>query len=156
MQELIGEIRKLIEYTGEGGTFGKQEVDLLCIKQVEAVIFDVTDHLGNKNTKAAIDTLHELIANKEPLQRLLILIYGHFKKLYFTKLAEQSGKNLAESLGLKPNQMFLTTKYKKQASYFEKATLRSILKELADLDANYKLGLIDLQVGLESILCNYC
>lgn len=156
MQELIGEIRKLIEYAGEGGSFGKKEVDLLCIKQVEAVIFDVTDYLGSKNTKAAIDTLHELIANKEPLQRLLVLIYNHFKKLYFTKLALRSGKNLAESLGLKPNQLFLTTKYKKQASYFEQATLRNILKELADLDANYKLGLIDLQVGLESILCNYC
>ena len=52
--------------------------------------------------------------------------------------------------------MFLTTKYKKQASYFEELALRSLIKELADLDANYKLGLIDLQIGLESILCNYC
>lgn len=138
------------------GSFGKAEVDMLCIKQVEAVIFDVTDYLGNKNTKAAIDTLHELIVKKEPLQKLLVLIYNHFKKLYFTKLAQQSGKNLAESLGLKPNQMFLTTKYKKQASYFEQETLRNILRELASLDANYKSGLIDLQVGLESILCNYC
>lgn len=156
MQELINEVRKLIEYTKTGGSFGREEVDLLTIKQTEAVIFDVTDYLGNKNTKAAIDTLHELVANKEPLQRLLILIYQHFKKLYYTKLAEKSGKNLAESLSLKPNQLFLTSKYKKQASYFEETTLRAILQQLSDLDFNYKLGVIDLQIGLDAILCNYC
>lgn len=100
--------------------------------------------------------MHELVYNKEPIQRLLTLIYNHFKKLYFTKLADRFNKNLAESLSLKPNQMFLTTKYKKQASYFEEKTLREILQALTDLDANYKLGLIDLELGLEAILCNYC
>ena len=34
--------------------------------------------------------------------------------------------------------------------------LKEILQELRDLDYNYKNGLIDLQVGLESILCRYC
>ena len=29
-------------------------------------------------------------------------------------------------------------------------------QSLIDLDYNYKAGLIDLQVGLESILCRYC
>lgn len=139
-----------------GGEFNKADIDLLCIKQIEAVIFDITDYLGNKNTKAAISTLNEFVAKKEPLQKLLVLIYNHFKKLYFTKISEKYKKNLVESLGLKPNQMFLTAKYKKQATYFEESTLRSIIRELADLDTNYKFGLIDLQIGLESILCNYC
>lgn len=156
MQEAINEIRKLIEYAGENGTIQKEDVDELCIKQTEAVIFDVTDYLGNKNTKKAISTLKELIYQKEPIQRLLTLIYNHFKKLYFTKLSEKYHKNLAESLNLKPNQMFLTSKYKKQASYFEEETLREILQALTDLDANYKIGLIDLEMGLEAILCNYC
>lgn len=156
MQDAINEIRKLIEYAGENGTIKKQDIDELCIKQTEAVIFDLTDYLGSKNVKDAISTLKELIYNKEPIQRLLTLIYNHFKKLYFTKLTEKYNKNLAESLSLKPNQMFLTTKYKKQASYFEERTLREILQALVDLDANYKLGLIDLEMGLEAILCNYC
>ena len=34
--------------------------------------------------------------------------------------------------------------------------LKSILNELIDLDYFYKIGLIDIQVGLESILCAYC
>lgn len=59
-------------------------------------------------------------------------------------------------MNLKPNQMFLVTKYKTQARYFEEQDLRKVLGEIIDLDANYKIGLIDLEVGLEAILCRYC
>lgn len=59
-------------------------------------------------------------------------------------------------MNLKPNQMFLVTKYKTQARYFEEKDLRNVLGEIIDLDANYKIGLIDLEVGLEAILCRYC
>ena len=156
MQVAINEIRKLIEHAGEGGTIKKEDVDSLCIKQIEAVIFNLTDYLGSKNTKEALNTLHNLEYNKEPVQRLLILIYNHFKKLYFKKLSESLKKNLVESLSLKPNQTFLTTKYKKQAGYFTENTLKDILQALIDLDANSKLGQIDLSLGLEAILCNYC
>ena len=34
--------------------------------------------------------------------------------------------------------------------------LRKILQELIDLDYNYKNGLIDINIGLEAILCRYC
>lgn len=52
--------------------------------------------------------------------------------------------------------MFLVTKYKTQAKYFEEIELRKLIDELINLDANYKIGLIDLDIGLEAILCNYC
>jgi len=45
-------------------------------------------------------------------------------------LAEEYNMNIAESLDLKPNQMFLTTKYKGQARYFKKSELKEILKKL--------------------------
>ena len=41
MQELINEIRKLIEYAGEDGTIQKEDIDSLCIKKLESVIFDL-------------------------------------------------------------------------------------------------------------------
>ena len=52
--------------------------------------------------------------------------------------------------------MFLVNKYKMQAGYFKTNEIRRILKELTDLDYKYKVGLIDLDVGLEAILCAYC
>ena len=155
MQELINEIRKLIEYAGSGGTITKQDIDLLSIKKMESIIFDLTDSLGKKDTKKAIDVLRGLVLAKEPLQKILITLYNHFKKLYLTKVALKENKDIAISLGLKPNQTFLTNKYKAQASYFKLNELRNILQSLCDLDYNYKIGLIDLNIGLESILCAY-
>ena len=156
MQDLINEIRKQIEYAGEGGTITKESIDLLCIKKLDAIIFDLTDNLGKKNTKKALEVLNGLIYNKEPIQKILITLYNHFKKLYTVKLCEKYNENITDSLNLKPNQTFLISKYKGQASYFKENELRNILDELINLDANYKVGLIDLQLGLEAILCRYC
>lgn len=156
MQDLINEIRKLIEYVGENGTITNEEIDMLSIKQIQAVIFDLTDNLGKKNIKQALEVLNNLLYSKEPIQKILITLYNHFKKLYIVKLSERFGKNLSDSLKLKPNQMFLINKYKMQANYFKEAELRKILSELINLDANYKIGLIDLNIGLESVLCRYC
>lgn len=156
MQSLINEIRKLIEYAGKGGKITKSDIDKLTIKQIDSVIFDLTDNLGKKHTAQALQVLDDLIYEKEPIQKILITLYNHFKKLYLTKLSLESGQNVKENLGLKPNQIFLVQKYIMQANYFEIVELEKILKELIDLDYKYKIGLIDVEVGLKSILCAYC
>ena len=156
MQDLINEIRKLIEYVGQGGTITKDDIDKLSIKKIESIIFDLTDSLGKKNTKVAIDVLRNLILAKEPVQKILITLYGHFKKLYLVKLALKNNKDIIYALDLKPNQTFLVNKYKMQAGYFKTSEIRKILNELCDLDYKYKIGLIDLEVGFEAVLCAYC
>lgn len=155
MQELINELKKLVEYVGPGNTMTKQDVDNLVIKKMESVIFDLTDCLGKKNLARAIEILRNLTLSKEPLPKILITLYNHFKRIYLTKYALKLNKDIAESLDLRPNQKFLVNKYKAQASYFSSEELRNILQELCDLDYKYKSGLIDIQVGLESILCAY-
>ena len=156
MQDLINEIRKLIEFVGQDGVITTKEVDLLSIKQIDSVIFDLTDNLGKKDTRKAIEVLNNLIYEKEPIQKILITLYNHFKKLYIVKIAEENRKDLASAMKLKPNQLFLTTKYKMQAKYFSKQEIEDILEAFVNLDANYKVGLIDINIGLESILCRYC
>ncbi len=154
MEDIINELRKLIEYEGKGNTIKKEDIDSLTIKKSESVIFDLTDNLGKRNIKEAINVLHNLEYSKEPVQKILIMLYKHFKKLYIVKLSDN--RNVAENLKLKPNQMFLVTKYQTQAKYFEENELRKILEEFINLDEKSKNGNVDLDVGLESILCKYC
>lgn len=156
MQELINEIRKLIEYAGNNGTIEKQDIDELCIKKMESIIFDLTDNLGKKNIAKSLEVLKNLIYAKEPIQKILISLYNHFKRLYLTSVSVVYNKDVIKSLNLKPNQTFLVGKYKTQARYFKGNELRGILQDLCDLDYQYKNGLIDLQVGLETVLCKYC
>ena len=156
MQFLINEIRKLIEFAGPNGTITKDSIDKLAIKQIDSVIFDLTDNLGNKKTNKALEVLDDLIYNKEPLQKILVTLYNHFKRLYLCSLAIKSNKDIASSLGLKSNQTFLVNKYKRTLTYFKEEELRKILEEFTNLDYNSKNGKIDLEIGLRSILCKYC
>lgn len=156
MQELINEIRKLIEYVGKGGIIKKEAVDKLSIKKIESIIFDLTDNLGKKNLSEALKVLENLIYAKEPMQKILITLYNHFRKIYITKLAINNNRDVTACLNLKPNQSFLTGKYKMQANYFDENNLKEMLKNLIDLDYESKNGLIDLRIGFESILCMYC
>lgn len=156
MQVLINEIRKLIEFAGENGTITKESIDKLTVKQIDSVVFDLTDNLGNKNVKKALEILDELIYQKEPLQRILYTLYNHFKKLYLCKIAVKLNKDIINALSLKPNQTFLVVKYKKQAASFSEDELMAILKEFTKLDYAYKNGKIDAIVGLKGILSRYC
>ena len=156
LQNLMNEIRKLIEYAGEGNTITKSAVNELAIKQIESVIFDLTDNLGNKKIEKALEVLDNLVYQKEPLQRILITLYTHFKRLYLCALAVENNVDVISALNLKPNQSFLVNKYKKQTSYFNIDQLRALLDELINLDYNSKIGNIDIDIGLRSILCSYC
>ena len=155
MQDLINEIRKLIEFAGNGGIVEKTDIDKLTIKQIQAIIFDLTDNLGTKQLSKAMEILDNLVYNKEPYQKILVTLYNHFKKLYLLKLHEVSNSNidLVTVLGLKPNQTFLVAKYKKQAFYFKTKELEEMIRNFAELDYKTKNGLIDIEVGLKSILC---
>lgn len=154
MQFIINELRKLIEYAGKGGEIKKEDIDSLTIKTTQSVIFDLTDNLGKKNIKEAMKILQNLKYNKEPTQMILIMLYRHFKKLYIVHLCK--GADIAKSLKLKPNQTFLARKYSMQANYFKEEELEIILNELINLDENSKNGNLDLDIGLDAILCNYC
>jgi len=154
LQDLINESRKLIEYAGQGETVTKGDIDNLCIKQMESIIFDLTDNLGKKNVAVAMQVLNNLIYSKEPIQKILMTLYNHFKKVYITKIAMKNNKDVASSLNLKPNQMFLVNKYRVQANSFKEEELKKVLEELIDLDYKYKIGQIDVNVGLETIICS--
>lgn len=156
MQTLINEIKKLIDYVGENGTIQNKDIDSMCTKTIDSNIFDLTDNMGKKNITEVIRILNELLYSKEPIQKILITLYNHCKKIYIVKLAEEQNRNIATELNLKPNQTFLVNKYKTQSKYFKMGELETILQELINLDYNYKIGNIDINIGLESILCRYC
>ncbi len=156
LQNLMNEIRKLIEHAGKNGTITVDDVNNLAIKQIESVIFELTDNLATRKIDKALEVLDNLIYQKEAIQKILITLYNHFKKVYLCTIAVNLNKDITTSLGLRSNQTFLVSKYKKQASYFKINELRDILNSLIDLDYNYKNGKIDIDIGLRSILCNYC
>lgn len=149
-QVLVNEITKLIDYV-DNKKITKADIDKMCIKTSEIIIFDLTDSYGKKDIKSTLRNLEDLIENKEPLQKILIMITKHFKSLLLSKIALEQGKNVAAELGINP---YPAKKYSDQSKNFSKEELIRIFKELAQLDVDSKVGKIDLKIGMQKIIMN--
>ena len=113
------------------------------------MFFDLTDSYGKKDIKATLKNLEDLIENKEPLQKILIMLTKHFKSLLLSKVILEQGKSVAAELGINP---YPAKKYSDQSKNFSKEELIKIFKELAQLDVDSKVGKIDLKIGLQKII----
>ena len=154
MQNLLNEIRKLIEYVGTGGTITKEVIDKLVIRKPEAVVFDLTDYLGTKNVKAAINCYRDLLSQNVADQIIIVMIYRHIRNLYIYKLSKP--EDVVKNLNLKSNQTFLPKIYARQAKLFTIEELKQILYELIYIDESSKNGNLDsISTGIESIMCRY-
>lgn len=152
LQDIMIELDKLTQYVGNEGEINKEAIDELCIKKSESIIFDLTDNLGKRNISKAIDVLHNLVSNKEPEQKILVMLYNHFKKLYIVKKSNRN--EISTNLKLKSNQTFLINKYTIQSNYFTETKLEEILKKFREIDEKSKNGEINISIGLDSVLCN--
>lgn len=147
---LNSEIDKLANCVLENSKITKDIIDKMCIKTSEIIIFDLIDCIGAKNSKIALKYLDELLENKEPIQKIMIMVFKHFKMLLLAKEALKAKKDVAQELDVKP---YPAKKYASQCGNFSQDELIKIIKELARLDVDSKNGRMDLKVGLQKIIC---
>ena len=147
---LKNEIEKLCTYAIDTKKITKEEIDNLSIRTSDVIIFDLTDSIGTKNIKGALKSLNELIENKEPIQKIVIMIAKHFKSLLVAKVAMMENRNVMDELATKSP--YACNKYKSQAKLFSFDELKEKIRDLAKLDIDSKTGLIDLKVGLDRII----
>lgn len=147
---LYNEVQKLVDYIGDRDEIKKADIENVGIRTLETIIFDLTDCLGTRNISNALRYLEELLEQKEPLQKILIMIARHFKSLLITKFCIQENRSVGDELNTKFP--FIINKYKDQSKKFTLDELKQILVELAELDVDSKIGKIDLKIGLELCL----
>lgn len=147
---LYNEIQKLIDFTYDKKEITKKDIDEVGIRNIETIIFDLTDSLGARNVANSIKILEELLMQKEPLQKIFIMIAKHFKSLLVTKICMSENRDVANELNIKFP--FIVNKYKDQARKFTRGELENLLLDIANLDVDSKIGKIDLKTGLEITL----
>lgn len=155
LQVLINEIRKLIEYAGPNGKITKESIDALTTELLDSEIFNLTDALGAGNMNRALEIYDELKYQKIDEAVIIASLFGHLERLYLTIYAVKLNKDIPSSIGIRTNSSFIIQKYKDQAKHFGARKLKTIMDALTKLDYDYKIGKIDSDIGLRSILCNY-
>lgn len=154
-QLLINEFRKIVAYLKEGDTLTKEIIDKICVRTLDAKIFDVIDNIIAKKKDIAFRELDDLIEGKTYIGVISSVIYKQLKQIYLIKLLEEDSKkqntkiDIAQKLNLTP---FVYTKLSKIKDMYTIEQLEKLLLEFADYDLNSKIGLDDSVLGLKRII----
>lgn len=153
MENIKRELEKLIcyKYYDEGIT--DEDVEQLCVIQIQNQIFDMVEAVARKNQKQALDLYYNLIALKEVPVKILALIARQFNMLLKVKEMKRKGYQdsvIAEQTGL--NAYFLKKKYIPQAAQFKQTQLEAALRSCVEADENIKTGRMSDILSVELII----
>jgi len=101
---LINEFKKITAYLDKGSILTKEDIDYICVKTLNAKVFDMLDLAVGKRKAEAISKLKELLDQKESAIGISIMLFKQIKQMYMIKLLELDGHvtNIAETLGIHP------------------------------------------------------
>ena len=153
MENIRREVEKLVcyKYYDEGIT--AEDVEELCIVQVQNQIFDMVEAVAQKNQKQALGLYYNLLALKEAPMKILALIARQFNMLLQVKEMKSKGyqeSEIAKQTGLNP--YFLKKKYIPQASRFKLPQLEAALKTCVEAEENVKTGRMPDVLSVELII----
>ena len=95
MTALAGEISKICAYS-EADTIVKSDIDAVTEPVLDAVVFQMTNLMGEGNYEAALIKLRQLLQMQEEHLSILGAIGAHFRRLSAAKILSESGKNYTD------------------------------------------------------------
>lgn len=140
MNLLKNESEKLRSYAVEKGSVSKDDIDLLCVNQVEDKIFDMIDAISEKKKEKTMELYDDLLYLQEPPMKILVLITRNFVQLLKIRFALDTGTpegQIASTFGIRP---YFVKKYIAQAKSFTKDQLLVCVKVCQDADISIKTG----------------
>ncbi len=155
MENIFSEMEKLISFTYGKDRIMKEDVDAICIEQVQNKIFDMLDAVAAKNIGKVMYYYNQMLELREPPLRILYMIAKQFNQLLQVK--ELIGKGYSTtSIG---NKMalrdFIAHKYVIQATKFPGIELSNALLDCVETEENIKQGRIADKIGVELLIVRY-
>lgn len=150
---LINEFKKITAYLEKGSMLTKEDIDYICVKTLNAKVFDMLDLAVAKKTDEAIYKLKELLQQKESAIGISIMLFKQIKQMYMIKLIQQDGtiNNIAEILGIHP---FVYRKLSYNEKKYTIDELKKLILEFGEYDEKSKIGEMDMENGLIRIIAS--
>ena len=104
MTSLIGEIEKIAAYSKQKH-ITRADIEAVATPQLDAVVFRMTDAIGEGNFDKAMSVLGELYQMQEPPIKIMWSLGRQMRQLYSARLALEQGKGaayVASLWGIKP------------------------------------------------------
>jgi len=162
---LSQEVDKLTMHSA-GEAISKSVIDKLVVPTLEANVFHLTDALGLKNHRKAIQHLHQSLAAGENLRQVFFMIVRQFRLLLQGYGYRESNPNsspvaFAAALKLHP---FVARNTLSQLQNFSGQELKNAYARLLEIDMDMKTSRIrtttdnqdELALAMERFIVNFC
>ncbi len=154
MTKLSNEVEKLKCYCFEKGQITVEDVEALCVDEIEGKIFDMMDALSLKDKKKTLDLYDGLMNLREPAMRLLYLIARQFNILLKIKLSLEEGVEAAKIASVVKVPPFTVKKYINQTKGYTYKELLKCVEMCQMTDTNIKTGVMKDGVAVELLILN--
>ena len=132
----------------------KEDIDSMCISNMEEEIFALSDAIIKNDNKKALELYNLFITRNYEVTQMIGLIASQFRFLLQIKLLYNKGKSndeIAKLLEVHPYRVKLAIN---NCYYYSVESLSSYLNKLFELDKNIKLGLIDKNIFFQLFILN--
>jgi DNA polymerase III subunit delta len=154
LSSMMGEIEKLILYAGTEKTIRDATVELLVEGSRQHGIFELTTAMGQKDRKAALRLLGNLLESGEAPLYILAMMAWHFRRIIIAQEMLAEGRapgEIGKALKVWGNQL---PEFMKGIRSTDPRTMRQMLPRLARMDRAFKSTGADERLLLEELICS--
>lgn len=137
MTALAGEIGKIAAFSGSE-TITKSDIDAVTEPVLDAVVFQMTDLLGQGDYGSALVKLHQLLKMQQEPIAILGAIGGHFRRVSAARILLDSGKQAPELMRLYGLTDFAARKTMSAAGRFSQSFCRRASELVLEADNKMK------------------
>ncbi|MBN2467986.1 MAG: DNA polymerase III subunit delta [Deltaproteobacteria bacterium] len=156
LQDLSNELGKLSLYCEDREEIGRDDIEKTTSAAQVDSIFELTDHIGNRQHLKALHSLAHLMSSGEPPLRILTMIIRQFRMIMEVRSCLDQGNNPEEvrrHLNMKP---YLWKKLYPQARKFSEPSAKTCFQRLWETDQTLKTQQLPAKIILERLIMDLC
>ncbi|MCL2616360.1 MAG: DNA polymerase III subunit delta [Defluviitaleaceae bacterium] len=155
MYAAASEVAKLSAYIGSAADIAAADIEAVCVKSVEARIFELVDAVANKDAPKALERLDNLLAAKESPLMVIVMIARQFRIMLMCKECAAQGLGTEATAAATGLRSFVVSAALKQSRGFDEASLINALQDCAETDNRIKTGKIQDRLGVEMLIVRH-
>jgi DNA polymerase-3 subunit delta len=155
MDNMKRELDKLVTYVGDKSQITIEDVNAICIPQIETKIFDMINSIALKDLPKTMDLYQDMLSAKEPPMRILYMIVRQFRQLAVIRELKEQGESsasIAKKIGM---QDYIVRKNEALIRNLGSKEIKNLLVDAATFEQQVKTGLLDENLAVEMIMMKY-
>jgi len=147
------EVEKLLTYVDFKRPVGADDVNLLTTSVNAVNIFDMVDAVATQNSRKAVQLLHALLEQQEPIS-LFFMIVRQFRLLIQAREILDEGGSADQIEHELKQHPYVAKKLAEQARRFSMTRLEEIYHRLFEMDEAMKTSQVSLDLSLDTFIAS--